>query len=159
LTDTTERFSREEIDTPVTDRFPELSGFKTIVCGDGTYLLGAGLLADGLIVPLFPDEQAATEIVKSLGDDPRDLEPRVSALGDPFKAMRKAAGEGAAGFQFSSGLFTDEQRERVFKQTAGRVLFPFMTGRWPVADRLRLGASLRRRRLPDAPRPDPLRTA
>ena len=107
MTDTVEGISREEIDTPVTDRFPELSGFNTIVCGDGTHLLGAGLLADGLIVPLFPDEQAATEIVKSLGDDPRDLELRVSALGDPFKAMRKAAGEGAAGFQFSSGLFTD----------------------------------------------------
>ena len=30
MTDITERFSREEIDTPVTDRFPELSGFKTI---------------------------------------------------------------------------------------------------------------------------------
>jgi hypothetical protein len=29
--------------------------------------------------------------------------------------MRKAAGEGAAGFQFSSGLFTEEQRERVLR--------------------------------------------
>ena len=47
-------------------------------------------------MPLFPDEQAATAIVKSVGDDPRDIDLQVSALGDPFKAMRKAAGEGAA---------------------------------------------------------------
>ena len=47
-------------------------------------------------MPLFPDEQAATAIAKSVGDDPRDIDLQVSALGDPFKAMRKAAGEGAA---------------------------------------------------------------
>jgi hypothetical protein len=102
---------KENLSTPVTDQFPNLSGFATIIRHDGTYLMGAGVLADGLIVPLFPDEQAAQQIVDSLIDDPRDLKLRVSSLGDPFKAMRKAAGEGAAGFQFSSGLFTDEQRE------------------------------------------------
>jgi hypothetical protein len=103
----------EKLSAPITDRFPNLSSFATIIRHDGTYLLGAGVLADGLIVPLFPDEQAAQEIVESLNNDPRDLKLRVSSLGDPFKAMRKAAGEGASGFQFSSGLFTDEQRERV----------------------------------------------
>ena len=57
-------------------------------------------------MPLFPDEQAATAIVKSVGDDPRDLDLQVSALGDPFKAMRKAADEGAA---VQLRTFTDEQ--------------------------------------------------
>jgi hypothetical protein len=133
---------KENLRTPVTDRFPDLSDFTTIVREDDTYLLGAGALADGLTVPLFPDEQAAQEIVDSLSDDPRDLKPlRISPLGDPFKAMRRAAGEGAAGFQFSCGRFTEEQRERVLKQTAERVLFPFMTrreeadGQWPRSAR------------------------
>jgi hypothetical protein len=115
-----------------------------IVRDDGGYLLGAGVLADGLIVPLFPDEQSAQETIQSLCEDPRGLKLRVSPLGDPFKAMRKAAGEGAAGFQFSSGLFTEEQGKRVFEQTDGRVLFPFMTrreeagGQWPTV----LGSAL-----------------
>ena len=129
---------KENLSSPVTDRFPDLSDFRTIVREDGTYLLGAGVLADGLIVPLFPDEQAAQEIVDSLSDDPSDLKMRISPLGDPFKAMRKAAGEGAAGFQFDRGLLSEERRESVFKQTAGRVLFPFMRRReepgsqWPT---------------------------
>src|SRR5262249_56711966 len=88
---------KENLSSPVTDRFPDLSDFRTIVREDGTYLLGAGVLADGLIVPLFPDEQAAQQIVDSLSDDPRGLKlARISPLGDPFKAMRKAACEGAA---------------------------------------------------------------
>ena len=75
-------------------------------------------------MPLFPDEQAATAIVKSVGDDPRDLELRVSALGDPFKAMRKAAGEGAAGFQLSPRLFTDEQVKGVLVRGHSVLLCP-----------------------------------
>jgi hypothetical protein len=118
---------KENLSSPVTHRFPDLSGFMTIVRDGGTYLLGAGNLSVGLIVPLFPDEQAAEDIVKLLRDDPRDL--LVVPLGDPFKAMRKAASEGAAGFQFSTGHLTDEQCEKVFKQTSGRILFPFMTRR------------------------------
>jgi hypothetical protein len=135
----------EEIHSPVTERFPDLSNFATIVHDDGTYLLAAGTLTDGLIVPLFPDELSAHEIIHSLRDDPRDLKLRVLPFGDPFKAMRKSAGEGAAGFQFSSELFTDEHREMVFKETDGRILFPFMTrreeagGQWPTV----LGSGLR----------------
>ena len=57
---------QETFSLPVGDRFPDLSGFMTIVRDDGGYLLGAGVLADGLIMPLFPDEQSAQEIVQSL---------------------------------------------------------------------------------------------
>jgi hypothetical protein len=140
-----ERAVQETLSLPVANRFPDLSGFMTIVRDDGGFLLGAGVLADGLIVPLFPDKQSTQEIVESLSEDPRELKLRVSPLGDPFKAMRKAAGEGAAGFQFSSGLFTEEQRKSVFEQTDGRILFPFMTRReeagaqWPTV----LGSALR----------------
>jgi hypothetical protein len=146
---------QETLNLPVTNGFPDLSRFMTIIRDDGGYLLGAGELTDGLIVPLFPDEQSAQEVTQSLSEDPRGLKLRVAPLGDPFKAMRKAAGEGAAGFQFSSGLFTEEQRKSVFEQTEGRVLFPFMTrreeagGQWPTvlgsASRCDTGTYLTRR--------------
>ena len=129
---------------PVKDKFPDLSRFSVLVHSNGQYLLGAGMLADGLIVPLFPDALSAEEIIQSLADDPRRMELRVVNLGDPFKAMRKAAGEGAAGFQFSSGMFTDDQREAVLTATQGRILFPFMTrlaeagSQWPTV----LGSAL-----------------
>jgi hypothetical protein len=134
----------ENVKEPVDDNFPDLSQFSVLVHKDGTYLLGAGMLADGLIVPLFPDPLSAEEIIKSLSDDPRRMELSVGNLGDPFKAMRKAAGEGAAGFQFSPGVFTDDQREAVFAVTQGRILFPFMTryaeagSQWPTV----LGSAL-----------------
>ena len=63
---------------------------------------------------------------------------RAGPLGDPFKAMRKAASEGAAGFRFSPGLLTEEKEALVFGRTAGRVLFPFLVRReeaasqWPT---------------------------
>ena len=129
---------------PVEDKFPDLSKFSVLVHSNGQYLLGAGMLADGLIVPLFPDALSAEEIIQSLSDDPRNMELHVVNLGDPFKAMRKAAGEGAAGFQFSSGMFTDDQREVVLTATQGRILFPFMTrlaeagSQWPTV----LGSAL-----------------
>lgn len=142
-------------DRPVSERFPDLSSFVTIVRDDGAFLLGAGILCDGLIVPLFPDEAAAREVIANLAEDPRDLRLSARLLGDPFQAMRKAAGEGAAGFQFSPGAFTEAHVQRVFTETAGRVLFPFMTrrdeagGLWPTvlgsASRCDAGIYLSRR--------------
>jgi hypothetical protein len=107
--------SRSASALPVANRFPDLSEFMTIVRDDGGYLLGAGVLADGLIVPLFPDEQSTQEIVESLSEDPRELKLRVSPLGDPFKAMRNEhslaplvgelpRAELEAGRPFASGL-------------------------------------------------------
>jgi hypothetical protein len=135
---------KENHKEPVKDKFPDLSEFSVLVHLNGQYLLGAGMLTDGLIVPLFPDALSAEEIIQSLSDDPRRMELRIVNLGDPFKAMRKAAGEGAAGFQFSSGMFTDDQREVVLSATQGRILFPFMTrlaeagSQWPTV----LGSAL-----------------
>lgn len=134
----------QTLDEPVKDKFPDLSGFVVILNNDGSYLLGAGLLSDGLIVPLFPDLDSAHEVIQDLSDDPRDMQLRAENLGEPFKAMRKAAGEGAAGFQFSAGMFNDRQRQAVFSITQGRIIFPFMTryseagSQWPTV----LGSAL-----------------
>jgi len=135
----------QTLDEPVKDKFPDLSGFVVILKNDGSYLLGAGVLSDGLIVPLFPDLDSAHEVIQDLSDDPRDMQLRAENLGEPFKAMRKAAGEGAAGFQFSAGMFNDRQRQAVFSITQGRIIFPFMAryseagSQWPTV----LGSALR----------------
>jgi hypothetical protein len=135
----------ENLNDPVTGGFPDLSDFWVLVKHDGTYILGVGVLTDGLIAPLFPDLDSAQDVIKDISDDLKPVELRVEKLGDPFKAMRKAAGEGAAGFQFSPGMFSEDQRNAVFSITQGRIVFPFMTryaeagSQWPTV----LGSAMR----------------
>jgi hypothetical protein len=135
---------KQNLNEPVTEKFPDLSAFIVIQRHDGTYLLGAGALADGLIVPLFPDLDSAYEVIESLSGESANPDLQPEKLGNPFNAMRKAAGEGAAGFQFSVGSFNESQAEAVFSITQGRVIFPFMTryaeagSQWPTV----LGSAL-----------------
>lgn len=126
-----------EWDVPVQGAFPDLSGFFVLSWSNGRYVPGAGVLADGLIVPLFVDRQSAAATAEDLPDDPRGSAPRPQPLGDAFSAMRKAASEGAAGFQ----LLVDAQEpscQSSLSLTQGRFVFPFLIqteeagGQWPT---------------------------
>ena len=136
--------SKPIFDSPTPDIFPDLSSFKTLVRSDGTYCLGAGLLSDGLIVPIFLDQVSAQAVLDGLAETSPELELSIAGLGDPFKAMRKGAGEGAAGFQVSGETCDDHRKRLVAERTAGRVLFPFLVriseagSQWPTV----LGSAL-----------------
>ena len=132
-----------EWDVPAQGAFPDLSGFFVLAWSDGRYVPGAGVLADGLIIPLFVDRQSAAATAADLPDDPRGTAPCPQVLGDAFSAMRKAASEGAAGFQ----LLVDAQEpscQSSLSLTQGRFVFPFLIqteeagGQWPTV----LGSAL-----------------
>ncbi len=114
-----------EWDRPVANDFPDLTGFKVLIRRDGRFLLRAGTLGDGLIVPLFHSDAAAEAILGEFAPEDPHFDSRPQRLGDAFLAMRKGATDGAAGFQLVLDL-PDDECQTILEQTQGRVLFPFM---------------------------------
>jgi hypothetical protein len=109
------------------------------------------MLCDGLIVPIFADESGGRNVVRQLGGSMGKV--AVSKIGNPLQAMRKAAQQGAAGFQLDRGI--GEGEADLLASTQGRILFPFMVRReeagalWPTvlgsASNCDAGAYLTRR--------------
>ena len=113
-----------QIKDPVKINFPDLSSFFTIKDKHDTLLLGAGPLADGLVCPIYLDEESAKKIIEEYM--PNETGYNIFQIKTPFTLMIEAAKQGAAGFMVSLELNLNKNNEDIFKLTQGRLLFPFL---------------------------------
>ena len=92
-----------ELNKPVNEIFPELDKLWIIRKPNDEFLIGAGLLSDGLVVPLFLSEGDAAGTIDQLKEFGTDVQRwRVDSLGPAIKAMKESANIGAAGFQIQN---------------------------------------------------------
>jgi hypothetical protein len=109
----------------MTTHFSRLSNAYAITLGD-RLLPGVGRYGLGAVVPVMPDEASARAWVNQFADDLVNLNRGVADIikvGNPWKFMRRAAGEGLAGIE---GANTESFPERfmfmVRVEEAGSVL-------------------------------------
>jgi hypothetical protein len=118
--------------------FGGLSELWTICTSDGRYRLGAGTLADGLIVPLFAGREAAEQVAELVRKNDPKMELFGVLLGDPYAAMERASREGAAGFQFDPHWGDPDALAAAQATLADKTIFPFLVrneeagSQWPT---------------------------
>jgi hypothetical protein len=116
-----------DINLPLTDNFPAIEELWTIKASGDEFLVGAGLLSDGLVVPLFLSEASAKETIQKLEDGSHiAVGMYAERLQSPIKAMRSAASQGAAGFQIQETAEDKNFDETIIQFSSGRILFPFL---------------------------------
>src|SRR5687767_8275083 len=81
--------------------FDRLRNAYAITLGD-RLMPGAGIYGVGAITAVMPDENSASAWLEEFADDLASLDrgpASITRVGDPWKFMRRAAGEGLAGIE------------------------------------------------------------
>ncbi len=109
----------------MTAYFDRLRDAYAITLGE-RLMPGAGVYGVGAIAPVMPDKVSAQAWLDEFAEDIASLD-RGSAdiipVGDPWKFMRRAAGEGLAGIEGANGeLFPDRYMFMVRVEEAGAML-------------------------------------
>ena len=113
-----------ELRKPMQGWFPKLNKLWAIRKPNNEFLIGAGLLSDGLVVPLFLTKEDAERTVGYLKQFEIDIDHwQIETLGPSIKAMKEAAKIGAAGFQIQN-VSQDENFDRAISDfSEGHILF------------------------------------
>ena len=85
----------------MTDQFDKLRNAYAITLGD-RLMPGAGVYGVGAITAVMPDEATARAWLEEFAEDLASLDrgpAAITPVGDPWKFMRRAAGEGLAGIE------------------------------------------------------------
>jgi hypothetical protein len=109
----------------MTTHFDRLSNAYAITLGD-RLMPGAGVYGVGAVTPVMPDEVSARAWIAEFADDLATLDrgaADIVPVGDPWKFMRRAAGEGLAGIEGANReSFSERFMFMVRVEEAGSVL-------------------------------------